>query len=185
MATIFDNLKQAGQNAIAWLKQNAAKLSSITPTELMRDADNKTNAMQMGKMYMFFYNPKHKTKLPYYDTFPLVIPIEKYSDGFLGLNMHYLAPKLRLNLLEGLMKITNNKSMNENTRMMVTYNMLNSTKKHRYFKPTLKRYLATHVQSQFLNIKADEWETAIFLPVEQFVKKNKKAVWKLSRELLS
>ena len=31
----------------------------------------------------------------------------------------------------------------------------------------------------------DEWETAIFLPVEQFVKKNKKAVWKLSRELLS
>ena len=80
---------------------------------------------------------------------------------------------------------TNNKSMNENTRMMVTYNMLNSTKKHRYFKPTLKRYLATHVQSQFLNIKADEWETAIFLPVEQFVKKNKKAVWKLSRELLS
>jgi hypothetical protein len=45
--------------------------------------------------------------------------------------------------------------------------------------------LATHVQSQFLNIKADEWETAIFLPVERFVKKNKKAVWKLSEELLS
>ena len=56
---------------------------------------------------------------------------------------------------------------------------------HRYFKPTLKRYLATHVQSRFLNIKPDEWETAIFLPVERFVKKNKKAVWKLSRELLT
>ena len=49
MATIFDNLKKAGQNAITWLKQNAAKLSSVTPAELMRDADNKTNTMQMGK----------------------------------------------------------------------------------------------------------------------------------------
>ena len=185
MATIFDNLKQAGQNAITWLRQNAAKLNNVSPAELMRDADNKTNTMQMGKMYMFFYDPKHKTKLPYYDTFPLVIPIEKYSDGFLGLNMHYLAPKLRLNLLEVLMKITNNQSMNNSTRMMVTYNLLSSTKRHRYFKPTLKRYLSTHVQSQFLNIKPDEWETAIFLPVERFVKKNKKAVWKISRELLS
>jgi len=185
MATIFDNLKQAGQNAITWLRQNAAKLSNISPAKLMSDADNKTNAMQMGKMYMFHYDPKYKQKLPYYDTFPLIIPIERYSDGFLGLNMHYLAPKLRLSLLQGLMSITNNKTMNDSTRMMVTYNILNSTKKHRYFKPTLKRYLATHVQSRFLNIKPDEWETAIFLPVERFVKKNKKAVWKLSRELLT
>ena len=90
-----------------------------------------------------------------------------------------------MDLLAGLTTITNNKSMNENTRMMVTYNLLESTKRHRYFKPTVKRYLATHVRSSFLNIKADEWETAIFLPVEQFVKKNKRAVWKLSEELLS
>ena len=140
--------------------------------------------MQMGKMYMFRYDPKHKTKLPYYDTFPLVIPIEKYSDGFLGLNMHYLAPKLRVDLLAGLMTITNNKSMNENTRMMVTYNMLNSTKRPRYFKPTLKRYLATHVQSSFLNIKADEWETAIFLPVQDFRKAGASTVHAASRRMI-
>ena len=108
MASIFDNLKRAGDNAITWLRQNAAKLNNVSPTQLMRDADNKTNYMQMGKMYMFFYDPKHKATLPYYDRFPLVIPIERYPDGFLGLNMHYLAPKLRLSLLEGLMKITNN-----------------------------------------------------------------------------
>tara|TARA_B100000029_G_scaffold492008_1_gene552812 strand:+ start:728 stop:1285 length:558 start_codon:yes stop_codon:yes gene_type:complete len=185
MASIFDNLKRAGDNAITWLRQNAAKLNNVSPTQLMRDADNKTNYMQMGKMYMFFYDPKHKATLPYYDRFPLVIPIERYPDGFLGLNMHYLAPKLRLSLLEGLMKIRNNQSMNDSTRMMVTYDLLSSTKRHRYFKPTLKRYLHTHVQSQFLNIKPNEWETAIFLPVERFVKKNKKAVWQLSKELLS
>ena len=62
MATIFDNLKQTGQNAITWLRQNAAKLSNISPAKLMSDTDNKSNAMQMGKMYMFFYNPKHKTE---------------------------------------------------------------------------------------------------------------------------
>ena len=52
MATIFDNLKQAGQNAIAWLRQNAAKLSSVTPTELMRDADNKTNNNNITSHYV-------------------------------------------------------------------------------------------------------------------------------------
>ena len=185
MASIFDDLKKSGENAITWLKQNANKLNRVSPIKLMQDKENTTRTMQMGKMYMFFYDPKHKATLPYYDTFPLVIPIERYSDGFLGLNMHYLAPKLRLKLLEGLMRVLNNQSMNDRTRMMITYNILSSTKKHRYFKPTLKRYLHAHVRSQFLTIKPTEWETAIFLPVERFVKKNKTAVWKISKDLLS
>ena len=111
MASIFDDLKKSGENAITWLKQNANKLNRVSPIKLMQDNENTTRTMQMGKMYMFFYDPKHKATLPYYDRFPLVIPIERYPDGFLGLNMHYLAPKLRLSLLEGLMKIRNNQSI--------------------------------------------------------------------------
>ena len=49
---------------------------------------------------MFFYDPKFKKTLPYYDTFPLVLPLETYNDGFLGINMHYLPIPLRVNLLD-------------------------------------------------------------------------------------
>jgi len=54
-----------------------------------------TGRMWLGKMYFFVYNPKHKITLPYYDMFPLVLPIERYSNGFLGINFHFLAPKDR------------------------------------------------------------------------------------------
>ena len=30
----------------------------------------------LGRLNMFFYDPKYKKTLPYYDTFPLVLPIE-------------------------------------------------------------------------------------------------------------
>ena len=49
---------------------------------------------------MFVYGPKHAKKLPYYDTFPLVLPLERYSDGFLGMNFHYLPIPLRMKLLD-------------------------------------------------------------------------------------
>ena len=42
--------------------------------------------LSFSRLNMFFYDPKLKKKLPYYDTFPLVLPLENYSDGFLGLN---------------------------------------------------------------------------------------------------
>ena len=36
-----------------------------------------------GRLNMFFYDPKFKKTLPYYDSFPLVLPLENYPDGFL------------------------------------------------------------------------------------------------------
>ena len=48
------------------------------------------NRYHIGRLNMFLYDPKYKDKLPYYDVFPLVLPIQRYSDGFLGINFHYL-----------------------------------------------------------------------------------------------
>ena len=56
-----------------------------------------------GLLNMFFYDPKMKKKLPYYDRFPLILPIEQYSDGFLGINFHYLSMPIRIRLLDRVM----------------------------------------------------------------------------------
>ena len=55
-----------------------------------------------GLMNLMYYDPKLKESLPYYDVFPLVIPIRKLNDGFIGINFHYLSIPLRLGLLEKL-----------------------------------------------------------------------------------
>lgn len=135
----------------------------------------------IGQMFFFFYDPKTKKELPYYDKFPMVIPIEMYDDGFLGLNLHYLDPGLRIMLLDQLMTYVTNKKMDKTTRLRLSYDLIANASKLEMAKPCIKRYLYSHIQSRFIFIEPNEWDMAAFLPTEQFVKANKKKVWNDSR----
>jgi len=130
-----------------------------------------------GKMYTFVYSPMHKNKLPYYDLFPLTIMIGRYSDGFLGLNLHYLSPKYRQILLDKLYPLLTNRKYDHTTRLRLTYEMVRDWKKLRYAKPCIKRYKSKKIRSRVLQIPASDWNTAIYLPYERFKKKNKISVW--------
>ena len=122
---------------------------------------------------MFVYDPKHKKKLPYYDTFPLVLPLENYPDGFLGINMHYLPIPLRVKLLDRLVDFSNNTKFDESTRLVVDYSKLKNIK---LIKPTIHRYLAGQMKSQIRRIDADEFTIATLLPVQRFKKESDKGV---------
>jgi hypothetical protein len=136
----------------------------------------------LGKMYMFFYDPKHKKTLKTYDTFPLIFPISRLSDGFVGMNFHYLGLKERAVLMDALYELTNNNKFDDKTKLRLTFEMLNKSAKYKYFKPTVHRYLSAHVRSRFLEIASAEWDTALFLPVERFEKQGKRTVWADSRK---
>ena len=110
-------------------------------------------------------------KLPWYDTFPLVFPIEEYNNGFLGLNFHYLHPKDRAILMDQLKMFANNKKYDETTKLRLTYNMLKGFSKIKRAKPTVHRYLNSKINSKFVLVNADEWEVALFLPVEKSTQK--------------
>ena len=157
--------------------------SDETPQSILTRSESLTSRSRLGKMYFYSYNPKWKDKLPWYDTFPLVFPIEEYNNGFLGLNFHYLRPKDRAILLDQLKVFANNKKYDETTKLRLTYNMLKGFAKIKRAKPTVHRYLSSKVNSQFVLINADEWEVALFLPVERFKKANKKQVWAHSGEM--
>lgn len=135
----------------------------------------------IGKMFFFFYDPKTKATLPYYDRFPLVLPIELYDDGFLGLNLHYLDPGMRVMLLDRLAEYANNKKFDATTKLRLSYDIIANASKLDMAQPCIKRYLFGHVQSRFINIEASEWDMAAFLPSEMFVKQDKRTVWKESR----
>ena len=144
-----------------------------------------TGRMWLGRMYFFVYNPKHKATLPYYDMFPLVLPVERYSDGFLGINFHYLYPKDRAHLLDEIKVFVNDKTLSEKARILLTYDMLRGFTKFKRAKPCLKRYLTTRMKTQFIPVLPDEWGPSIFLPVENFKKMSKKAVWAESKKIYS
>ena len=163
-----------------WYKDKIKEFGMPGAQDLIRDG-KRNNKPFYGKLNMFFYNPKFKKKLPYYDTFPLVLPLETYSDGFLGLNLHYLPIPLRIKLLDRLVDYSNNSQFDESTRLIVDYSRL---KKIKLIQPTIHKYLAGHVQSQFRRIDADEFTVATLLPVQRFKKATAKEVWSDSRSMI-
>ena len=169
------------REARSWLQ---AKVNSLRPTkgDLMKDRERMRTKSFIGRMYFYFYDPKTKDTLPYYDKFPLVIPIERYSDGFLGLNLHYIHPKQRIILLDKLSDTLTNDKYDETSRLRLSYPYLTSASKIFEATPCIKRYLFSHVQSRFLEIYANEWDIAALLPVEQFEKASTSKVWSDSRK---
>lgn len=110
-----------------WYRNAAEKVTSVNRQRMMTDKENikdKIMANDIGRMYMFFYDPKHKQKLPYYDTFPLVFPIEFKSDGFLGINMHYLPHMLRAKLMDAIYQTINNNRYDDTTKLNISYSIL-------------------------------------------------------------
>jgi hypothetical protein len=194
---IFDNILIQGARqgiipartvaAREWYRSAAGKLTSnITPGvfEKRTDEARKVATMEYGYMYAFRYDPKMKKELPYYDTFPLIFPVGMDSDGFLGINFHYLPPVLRAKLMNALYSTLTNKKYDDTTKVRISYSILQSASKYRYFKPMLKKYLRSHVRSQFLEIQVNEWDMAIFLPTESFRKADTGRVWEESRKQL-
>ena len=194
MAIVFDDLLAKGvrageipartDSARSWYRDRA-RTTRVTPDRLIRsDRERLTSRVMIGRMYHFFYDPKHKKTLPYYDRFPLIFPFKRVRGGFLGINLHYLPLRLRAKLMDELYGLTRDNRYDEDTRLKISYNVLNGAAKYKYFKPCVKHYLTPHVKSRFLEVYAAEWDIALFLPTERFVGAGKGAVHADSRKMI-
>lgn len=168
-----------------WLRKKASEVATPGRKPLLADESRKAKRITPGKMFFYMYDPKTKDTLPYYDKFPLVFPIELYPDGFLGMNLHYIRPKQRIALLDRLYETLNNERFDETTKMRVSYDLLNGASRFKEFAPCLKRYLASHIRSNVIEIESSEWEIAASLPFEQFVGATTAKVHRDSQELIN
>jgi hypothetical protein len=193
MAYIFQTLANKGSTAgvtqnfskesISWFRQNAANIQSVNAQRMMTDKNNATKIVtprDIGKMFMYFYDPKFKEVLPYYDKFPLIFLVNVDSQGFDGINLHYISPQLRARLMDSLYSLLNNTKYDNTTKLKISYQLLNNASKFKYFAPCYKRYLFSHVQSNFINVPVTNWDMAVMLPTERFAKANKSKVFKES-----
>ena len=163
-----------------WFRDKIKEFGTPTSANLIRDG-KRTSKPTFGILNMFVYDPKLKEKLPYYDTFPLVLPIEEYSNGFLGINMHYLSMPIRIRLLDRLVDYSNNDKFDSSTELRVDYSRL---KKIDLIKPCLKRYLASNVKTKFRKVEADEFMIATLLPVQRFKKQSDSHIFAKSRGMV-
>lgn len=178
--------KMLSRESVLWLQGkmrtvgNPAKEAKM----ILGESHRKTSGVQKGQFYFYFYHAKHEDTLPYWDRFPLTLVLEKYDDGFLGLNMHYLPVMYRAAFMDKLMDYAKYDRDGELERLKVTYSILEGAKRLKAFQPCLKRYLYGYMQSKPLLLETAEWETALFLPVERFQKARKDKVFTDSLETI-
>jgi hypothetical protein len=179
MQSVIDASKGRPKST-AWFRDKIAEFGTPKAMQLIRDGKQSSSPF-FGNLNMFFYDPKFKKTLPYYDRFPLVLPIERYSNGFLGINLHYLPIPLRIRLLDELIDYSTDTNFDSKTKINANYSKLKNVK---LLKPTLKRYLAGKVKSRFRRVDADEFTVATLLPVQRFTKSSAAKVWNDSRSMI-
>lgn len=196
--TTFDSLLlkgvRAGQlpartkSSKEWFRNKAQELSHITARRILREEekDRFTVNPELGTFYLYVYDAKHKATLPYWDSYPVCLPIEYYKDGWLGLNFHYLPLPLRAKLMDALYRTAKHpgEKWDTSTFLNVNYPDLRGLSRVPYFKPTIKRYLANHVKSRLMRIYPTEWDIALFLPLAHWNNATQEEVWQASRDII-
>ena len=192
MASLFDTISASAFRAgiqtrtdqsKKWFQKQVRELGTVSREKVLKDdALDRVGKTLAGNMYMYFYDPKFKETLPYYDRFPLTIMLEPAKGGFYGLNLHYLNYKTRALFLDELMATAPAK-ITDKSRIRARYKLLKGVRKYKEFKPCFKHYLSKHVASRISRVPMTDWEIAIFLPIEQFKKKGKQAVWTESAKI--
>jgi len=174
-------LRDRSREALDFFRGHVRNLK-ISPQSFYKQTNlKKATRFLEGRMYTFFYDPKTKDKLPYYDRFPVILLLEANQQGFSGLNLHYIPPRYRVKLLNELYDfiVTDDEEDDENmkTRIRVTYEILQSTAKMKFFRPCYKRYLTSHIEGRALEIIPEYWDIMAMLPVGRFEKESVRKVY--------
>ena len=120
------------KESMAWFK-NRVGGANVSRKGLLSQGPQRSQSI-MGAMMMFTYDPKLKKTLPFYDRFPLCIPVQKAKGGFHGLNLHYLHPNIRAQFLDALYDLRTNDKWDLTTKMRMTYSLLKGSSRLRYFR---------------------------------------------------
>lgn len=175
--------KEAIRNAKKWFSDKIASLDKTKLKETnMSDLRYRGQIPLEGRMVYYAYKAKYDGVLPYWDRFPLIIVLSETNKHILGLNLHYLPPKLRETFMKALMDTLNNDNMDKTTRFKATHDILKAATKYRYFKPCIKLYLKNQVRSNLMIIRTQMWHRAIHLPTANFKGASITQVWNDSRK---
>jgi len=169
------NLRKRSLESMNWFKGKARNLK-LRQEPLQRDIGNYVSgnpiSLLSGKMYMFFYDAEHKKKLEYWDRFPCMIPIDFRENQILGINLHYIAPRHRILLLDEMFRTTNNEKFDDTTRFRIFYDLIKSVSRLKYAKPCLKWYSSDRIGSRVTEVPTEYWEIVAMMPTALWQKSN-------------
>jgi hypothetical protein len=191
-ADLEEPTEDESEKAMAWYEEFAAesymKITNLGQYDSRGKARILRNSIpdfydprnRAGAMYTFAYEPE-SSKLPYWDRFPLIIRMLDNldsEDSFLGINLHYIEPKIRRVLLLNLMALMPTTRLNDDRRIL-SMNMQKLLKPgNRYGRVCVRRYKYDNILGKALRIPPDYWVKMIYLPTYQFIGGKPSKVWR-------
>jgi len=115
--------------------------------------------MRLGFPVLFVYDAKTKADLPYWDSLPFSIVLTKYSDGFLGINLHYLEWTKRIQLAKKLVRAAKNGRRIKYIDIKKAWVSLNLPEALLYL--VIRRYLYTHIRSSMKIFDMETFNAAV------------------------
>lgn len=179
-------VQKASKDAVTWFNNRAEALRDKNIKKKYFQTvpnERKKSRALYGRMYYYSYDAKYKDKLPFWDMRPLIFPFKTKGKHFWGINLHLAPPAMRAVLMDSLYEIANNDKFDESTKLRLNWNVLSSFSNYKYFKPCVRKYLKSHVESNFIEVPSSEWEIAMFLPLQKIVGGNQTA-YKAYRDAL-
>ena len=159
-------------DTLQWFRQTARDLGAIsgaTPAKVMAAKDvisfDGISRETIGQMLFYFYDAKTRDKLPYWDRAPLIFVVDIGNGFHYGLNVHYLPILARAKLMDSLYTLASDRTLDDKTRLRISYQILKNSTRFKEFKVTFKKYLWSHVRSQFKRISPKDWDFALNMPV--------------------
>jgi hypothetical protein len=172
MAKYVDPSREQIQESISWFKKNIGVFTSsgnFKQKFVRRPAP--------GTMLSFTYKPKMAAKLDYYDTFPLIVVMDKKDKGFLGMNLHYLPPRYRSLMVYRLLNIQSRKDYDEYSRIKASYSIIKRYAGLKAVIPCIRHYKNNRIRSKIMQVPMSDWYLAVSLPTARFKNASRSKVW--------
>ena len=163
-----EQIENLTYDSLQWFQGNVRDIRR-SPEKFLKEGQNFVQRFELGKMYMFMYHAKGHDKLKYYDTFPLTICVRRYPTGFLGLNLHYIAPRYRALLMDGMYDFFTD--YEGDYAFNIRYPAVKSVSRLRWAKPCIKQYQYGYLNSRIVEVQPEHMDLVTMLPSQRFVSK--------------
>lgn len=160
---LMEQRKNLAKHWMKRTKDNQTKRAKTRKT-ILNDRDrHDLGILSIGNMYLYTYDALTKATLPYWDFYPLVLPYAYTKNGFYGLNLHYIPPRLRAQVLDEILRYKASGDL-----MHPTANLIKSLAQHPIVQPAIHQYLYSQIIGMPSKIDIEEWEQVVYLPLAEW-----------------
>ncbi|AXF41530.1 DNA end protector protein [Acinetobacter phage SH-Ab 15599] len=175
--------KVYNDEAVEWFRKRVSKDLKVQAEKII-DANSgykkrtpkATARLSTSSLYTFEYKAESPgSDLGFYDRFPMCFFFNSYKSKegktiILGLNLHYLTPMQRAQLLKALMKIKNAKGIDMGRRLNLEWQTIVSVAGTKIAEAAVHAYRADRFLSHTVEVAPEDYIVAAFLRSERWVK---------------